>query len=275
MKTVTKTILLILLILPANFFSQNHPLLNSEHIPLIGFDVAAYDPINWEDFDYKRFEDMGLDGFIFGFQGTQFINQIMYDKFQNINDKVKLIPMMSWGEIDFIQRYTESIYTKWEAADTANSSIKAALEFDSSIAQRYNSNEIITDSGAAAGRLIWGPGYRQSIRYKIGDTSTINYTAKFRLKITKLSQNLNPEDPVCTIQVMFKRINPDTSAFIDSVSIDRILKITDFPGEDWAEFDIDYKLWLNQNFLYKPINPRGQDPYRPPNFARYVEFIVE
>jgi hypothetical protein len=185
----------------------------------------------------------------------------------------KLIPIMSWGEIDYIQRYSESIYTKWEAADTANSSIKAALEFDSSIAQRYNSNEIITDSGAAAGRLIWGPVYRQRINYMV-DIAPIVYSAKFKLKITSHSNPPNPTDNVCAVKVMFKKIVD--KIVVDSMySPETILKVSDFTLGEWNETTIEYRLdTLDLNYLFRD-EMKVPNQETEPSFARFVEFIVE
>jgi hypothetical protein len=273
MKTTIFTFLFLLLIGTANNHSQSHPLLASDHIPLIGFANTAYVPSNWENFDYIKFKEMGLKGLIVDFESGMEVNQIMYDKFQNINDQVKLLPYMGWGGINFIQKYTNAIYTKWEAADTANSSIKAALEFDSSIAQRYNSNEIITDSGAAAGRLIWGPGYRQRINYMV-DIAPIVYSAKFKLKITSHSNPPNPTDNVCAVKVMFKKIVD--KIVVDSMySPETILKVSDFTLGEWNETTIEYRLdTLDLNYLFRD-EMKVPNQETEPSFARFVEFVVD
>jgi hypothetical protein len=294
MKTKIVTVCFLLLILSASNYAQNHPLLNSDNIPLMGLHHSAWHDANLKIPLYPKLQEMGLEGVIFGD-----VSQAMFDGFYGINSDIKLIPWQVHFPVNYIDHYTNAVYTIWQAHDTSQSDLKAALSFDSSIGERVNGGNIIrTKPNAQPGKFISGPGYNQRIRYSY-DVSwqlpdIIFYRSSFNIKVEP--NELYPDPPqstqgltdtICKIKIVVKEIEYDTINiphrwhFKNIIVWDSlIVTINQLQFNEWKKFDIEY------DFTGLPINFKsGKDftavfygdnvMYSDTLYADYVEFYIE
>lgn len=268
--------------------SQTNPILNSDHIPLLGFGWGSEGLPGLDVNDIAKIKEMGLEGVMF----TN-LTQNKYDMFQNIQNEVKLFPYQTdavlTNNINYITTYCDAIYSKWEAVDVTNSDVEATLSFDSTIGERSTEtpNCIVTKSSANAGRLIFGPGYRQRIKYAaIFPANYIDYTTKFMLMIKQNTSFQNPPlstegltDDLCKIIIRIKEIDYDTIGLNyyvkDSIDFQSMtIKVNELDFNEWKDFSF--------NFNYSTLPPkykRSTDKILKMNdeniFADYVEYVVE
>ena len=161
-------LMLIILFSIITLKSQTNPILNSDHIPLLGFGWGSEAAsLQLDTNDLAKIKEMGLEGVMF----TN-LTQDRFDMFQNIQNEVKLFPYQTdsalTNGINYISYYCDAYYSKWQAVDVTNSDVKATLSFDTTIGMRTTEtpNCIVTKPSANAGILIYGPGYRQRIKYE-------------------------------------------------------------------------------------------------------------
>lgn len=287
---INKPNLLILIILfsVVTLKSQTNPILNSDHIPLLGFGWGSEWVTGLDINDVAKIKEMGLEGVMF----TN-LTQDRFDMFQNIQNEVKLFPYQTdavlTNNINYITTYCDAIYCKWEAVDVTSSDVKATLCFNPDIGMRTTEtpNCIVTKPFANAGRLIYGPGYRQRIKYAAINTgSFIPYTTTFRLMIKQNTSFQNPPlstegltDDLCKIIIRVKEIDYDETNQLyyvkDSIDFQSItIKVNDFNFNEWKDFSF--------NFNYSALPPKykkSTDKILKMNdeniFADYVEYVVE
>ncbi len=131
------------------------------------------------------------------------INQVTNsnkDSLQTLFDKV--IAINAYKQTDYIYHYSSGCYTKWEAESSVDiNAITPGIkhEFGTNGGTYWYSG---TNSGDSGKYLMKGPDYRQDRKYKqYYDTSTIQYIAKFNMKIDGA---LTPGVPVCEISVGYR-----------------------------------------------------------------------
>ena len=288
---INKPNLLILIILLSfiTLKSQTNPILNTDHIPLLGFGWGSEWMPGLDVNDLAKIKEMGLEGVMF----TN-LTQDRFDMFQNIQNEVKLFPYQvndsMTNHINFISYYCDAYYSKWEAVDVTNSNVKATLSFDPNIGMRTNEapNGIVTiPSADTTGTLIWGPGYRQRIKYAAIDTGNyIDYTTTFRLMIKRNTSFQNPPlstegltDDLCKIIIRVKEIEYDTldlEYFVkDSLDYQSMtIKVSDLNFNEWKDFSFNFN-YSGLDSIYKKSTNKILKMNDKNMFADYVEYVVE
>jgi tetratricopeptide (TPR) repeat protein len=167
-------------------------------IPIIAHTNMQSDSLKENHFDAMK--ALGIMGF--------YAANITPDIYNTITSNgLKLFPYQIDVANNSIVKYTDAIYTKWEAEGKGNGSNGDVQLFHTGIGKDTNEGSthyIITDS-INPGELIYGPGYYQYVKYKqIDDTTDIYYMGNYRMKIKHigaLPDNFR-NDTVCVIQIV-------------------------------------------------------------------------
>ncbi len=284
-----RLLILIVLLSFVTLKSQTNPILNSDHIPLLGFGWGSEAAsLQLDANDLEKIKEMGLEGVMF----TN-LTQDRFDMFQSIQNEVKLFPYQTnstlTNGINYISYYCDAYYSNWQAVDVTNSDVKATLSFDTTIGERTTEtpNCIVTKSSANAGTLIFGPGYRQRIKYEaINTDSLIRYTTTFRLMIKQDTSFQNPPlsteeltDDLCKIIIRVKQILYDTlnqEYYVDS-SFDfqsRTIKVNELDFNIWEDFSFDFN-YAGLDPIFKKSTNKILKMNDKNIFADYVEYVVE
>lgn len=282
-------LLLIILFSIITLKSQTNPILNSDHIPLLGFGWGSESSsLQIDANDLAKIKEMGLEGVMF----TN-LTQDRFDMFQNIQNEVKLFPYQTdpglTNGINFISYFCDAIYSKWEAVDVTNSNVKATLNFDPTIGERTTEtpNCIVTKPFASAGTLIFGPGYRQRIKYEaIFPANYIDYTTTFRLMIKQNTEFPNPPsstegltDDLCKIIIRVKEIAYNESGHFyyvkDSLDFQsRTIKVNELDFNVWEDFSFDFN-YAGLDSIFKKSTNKILKLNDENVFTDYVEYVVE
>ena len=276
----------VLLFFSAPFVSgQMHYLNKYEGIPI----VAVYTNVNANQLtaaNYARLRELGAIGIL-----TNIHNQAEYDSIYS--QGMRIIPYNVWTAPNWVTDYCDAVYTRWEAEghlnDTTNGVVELKHKPIGSVFTQGNISGISTSS-SQVGELIYGPGYAQYVKYKLlpTDTTHIEYTATFRLKIEQISSPL-PTDfmnkEVCTIKVVAS--NPEKYTGppdIDTVLFQRKLYVSDFvntSGIGWNEWKLksieDYKLDKINSKTSSELNDttRRTAPQGSNYDSRWMQFKVD
>lgn len=273
------TLLLSILIIISKLSFGQKFINDYDGIPLIvstPYDISAYP-------HYDSIKAMGAN-FVIATELTQ-------DRLDYIKSKeLKVIPAQSkYPQFDpnipynYIMRYSEGAYTKWEAEGTPIGKGEATLKLNSSIDTTFNISGrqgVVTKPGVGAGSLFDGPGYFQERRYWRIDTALgyIRYKADFNMMLSPGAGN--PTDTICILQVTDSEIKCcywDSLIFVKQ----RVLLRSDFTPGAWQTFQLEYDFRpenideqgqsLKHNFtyqLYQKIEPPNK------NLADFVQFKV-
>lgn len=248
MKNKLLFMLSLIIIFSTGTFSQNY-FNNYDGIPLIVYTWGSnFDWLN--DYEYSKIKEMGGDVVI-----HPDLNANKFEKYRNAN--IKMVPYQTDPTIEnYIAKYTDAIYTIWEAEGTDPADGEITLN-------RNTNNTIIVPGGirtvnslTTPGYIITGPGYLQTLEYKIETSDTVKFNVGFRLKvepdsnygsIIPLSGNNNN---VCRIEATYNGGHNIT----DAVDI----KASDFISYgNWKTFLIQYdKFDIQDNWIniYNRLN---------------------
>jgi hypothetical protein len=267
--------LFLFLFFTSSHYPQNHYLLNSNHIPLMGYEWATQtDPFNQKAELYQKLKEMGLEGMMFS--GTP---ELDYHKLAEVQDLLKIIPYQGeWSpNSNAVVRYTDCVYSVWQVSGVTDT-IKATLWYNPLLSQKYSNNEIITDPYAGAGTIVSGPGYAQKRFNHIKESNndyTTRYNADFRLKVSYNPGFIDPpllterlSDTVCNIKLWVYDIRHEGQwRKMDSILYkDNLLTVADFNLNEWKYFPLyyDYKNFTDANYT------GGNPP-----MVLYVEYHID
>lgn len=248
---------------------------NFDGIPLIS--IAPY---NIEAAQYDKMKEMGAD-FIIATELTEArLNEI-------INRGLKVIPLQSDpGLYNYILKYSEGAYTKWEAEGTPLGKGDATLKYNPNIAATFNSGGrqgVVTNIGAGYDTLINGPGYMQERRYWRIDTGYVDYTAAFSMLLTNTipPESGNPNDTICILQVTDSNI--ECCYWPNQIfETSRVLLRSDFTPGVWQTFNLTYNFQSEESDMQQPVNQlpnytyqnyQRNDPSNK-NLADFVQFKI-
>jgi hypothetical protein len=199
------------------------------------------------NYNYNKVKEMGTDIYI--------APDLIDTKFETYRlANLKLIHYQTattYNRVNHIAKYTEGIYSKWEAESVPISQGEIQLSRNTILVDEIPGVGVKTKVNQA-GYLIWGPDYIQPVNYVIDITDAtkiIKYNVKFRLKVEPkiyppvgLGDNLGN---ICRIEVTKN----------DTVIASSIIKARDFLTYGvWKEFTLTYSketiLALKSNQLF-------------------------
>lgn len=215
-------------------------------IPILAFTWGS----KWlseSDYDWTKFEEMGA----FGVFGDDVRIDEPFNTYRYLFEAgMKIIPFQtdnSYVTINHIAKYSEGMYSIWEAEDTDPLDADAALEYEENIGETFynvqGNDGVVTKPFAEADTLIWGPGYQQLVTFII-EPSTVNYEVKFQLMIDtnygyqgNIPPVLGNTDQVCEIQatateILYDQQNQRWQKGNVTVLDDTILEVEDFQNYD-------------------------------------------
>jgi hypothetical protein len=234
--------------------------------------------LNVNHFDAMK--DLGIMGFY-----AANITPIIYKTITS--NGLKLFPYQIDAANNSIVKYTDAIYTKWEAEGKGDGSNGDVQLFHTGIGKDTNEGSthyIITKAGSPDSELINGPGYYQYVRYKqIEDNKDITYKGNYHMKIKrigKLPENFG-NDEVCEIQIVasnpeynVKGTPPRDKIFYSyRVNVDTFLTA----GWDvWKDISIHpYTLKTIELFNLAEKQKRSSDTIPAPHYdSHYMQFKI-
>ncbi|HRN28016.1 MAG TPA: hypothetical protein PLT78_15710, partial [Ignavibacteriaceae bacterium] len=279
MKTLIKKIFFILFFFGFVTFSNAQYFINQfDGIPII---IGAPDDISIPE--YEKMEEMGANFVI-----TNDLTQIRLNEIKHLNFKV--IPAQGVNLFyNYVMKYTEGAYTKWEAEGTPLGKGDATIEYNQDVCTTFveGSREgIKTLPGAGYDTLIRGPGYAQERRYWRIDTGYVDYNAEFNLMLsTIIPEGGSPNDTICILQVTDSEIvGPPSKPYRDSTIFirDTVLLRSDFTPGVWQPFNLIYNFRDEESDGQQPSNQlpnytyqnyQSNDPVNK-NHADFVQYKI-
>ena len=254
MKTTVYFIFVFFLMITLRTYTQVHYLDSYNGIPVIAHTNLSADAIAYNQQLIQKMNELG----IYGFYAVDLTNTT-YNIF--INNNLKVFPLqIGWysGVNRFeVVKYTDAVYTIWQAEGKGDSSLgDAQIDFNPQIGElSQDGKSVITIGGAPAGTLIYGPYYYQYIYYKMGKPELqykIDYTAKYELKIDRYIPEELPvgyEDmEVCTLRVTASNLASEFDV-IEPI----VLKVSDFLTRTgwgvWTDFYTPVYNLMNLKYL--------------------------
>ena len=282
MKNITIMIFFtIVLFLNQNWAQYNIP--EIQGIPLISYDT---DWSGWTEEDYKTMKDSaGVDILIATNLSSAKLQRLITGPglyaIPNQTESQQNPEVKNW-----IYYYSEGRYTNWEAEGTNPEDGDASIYYKNNIGSVFQEGSIkgvATNDYALADTLIYGPLYRQEVRYFVTDTNIINYKTDYKLKLVNLPHRQGdplpqPTDEICRLQVTVSDIyidtipDPDVWVKVTAPVLggDVLLRRSNFSIGNWETKTIEYRLnELADNFYERINNSNGEN-----KFARYVEFKI-
>jgi hypothetical protein len=268
------------------FFLLITPILNAQYLinNFNGIPIIASVPWDASDYHLDSVKSMGVD-FIIATQLTETrLNEIT-------NRGLKALPLQSTVLYNYIIKYSEGAYTKWEAEGTPLGKGDAKLKYNPNIGATFNTGGrqgVVTQEGAGYDTLISGPGYMQERRYWRIDTGYVYYTANFNMLLTNAipPESGNPNDTICILQVTDSKIvGPPSEPYQDSVIFvkDTALLRSDFTPGVWQSFDFIYNFYTEESDVQQPSsfqlsnytfqNYQSNDPSNK-DLADFVQFKI-
>jgi hypothetical protein len=267
------------------------PIYEYDGIPILPF-AWALKWVEEYDYDWDKFREMGAFG-VFG--DDVGINEPRNQYRYLFEAGMKIIPFQSdnnYVAINHIAKYSEGMYSIWEAEGTDPLDGEATLEYEENIGEKFYSvdgrNGIVTKPFAETDTLIWGPGYQQLVYFLI-EGDTVQYETKFNIMIDTnfaYQGNIPPvpgnTDEVCEIQATATEILYDQQNqrwYKGNVTVlnNAILKVEDFQNYDiWGDHTLNYILTGLSSGYLEEIKKVGGDQSRSTAWvaAQYIEFKI-
>ncbi len=198
---------------------------------------------------------------------------------------LKMLPYQIHVDSNFIVRYTDAYYTNWEAE--GNTDHGANWKYDTTKGMPANENGnpvgIKTQPGIQAGVLMNGPGYGQSVEYKLlpyNGSKYIQYSTIFRTKIERYDSLLQLDsignNVVCVLKVTLSQLTKDAqSIYADTIVAVDTIRISDYSEGEWKQSILDYNLEAVAKNYLKEIHDESTEGEKPKFNASFVQFIVE
>ncbi|MCS6955485.1 MAG: hypothetical protein NZM44_03945 [Candidatus Calescibacterium sp.] len=248
-------IYLILLTLTVN--SQNNdPIKDFSGIPII-----SYKGLDFSYLTPSLFNKMSQSG-VKAVVVADLVSEDFQNYLQNIQGLYIMPEQVSSNLKNYIYKYTEAIYSVWEAEGTAEEDGKVTLYSDSIECIKEN-GLVKTLQTTPKGTLIYGPMYSQQRHYAFVDSGqVINYEADFRLMIenTEQSNHIQMNDTVCIIQITTTKTfkNNRWGWYEVKVIADSVIKYGDFENVGQLQsFKLRYNLGnVSSEYLDNKINLR-------------------
>lgn len=208
-----------------------------DYIPVIAHTNLSAGQLANPSLSLQRMKELGIYGVI-----ATDLTSAAYSSF--INDSLKVIPNQLWVTDNYVNYYTDGVYTIWEAEGKGDGSMgETEIYHNNNIGEFFSDsnsiNGIRTVSNAPAATLIYGPWYSQRVKYKlINDTEIINYTADYLMKITSIGSrppNGYKDSIVCTLEITVS----DTLGTNDSVIVSKNVTVRELLQDTtyWDSWD--------------------------------------
>jgi tetratricopeptide (TPR) repeat protein len=258
------------------------PILNAQYLinNYEGIPIIASVPWNASDYHLDSVKAMGADFIIATNLTEPRLNEIA-------NRGLKALPLQSNSALyNYILKYSEGAYTKWEAEGTPLGKGDAKLKYNPNIGATFNTGGrqgVVTKDSAGYDTLIYGPGYMQERRYWRIDTGYVDYTAAFNMLLTNIipPESGNLTDTICILQVTDSKI--ECCYWSDQIfETSRVLLRSDFTPGVWQTFNLSYnfqseisdeQLPSSQLFNYTYQNYQSNYPSNK-NLADFVQFKI-
>jgi hypothetical protein len=172
-------------------------------IPLITYQGS----LGMEYFNPNQFIDLKNSG-MFSVVSTNLKREDYLNKIKPSG--VLVMPEQAAPPNNGIWRYTEAVYTVWEAEGTPQGEGLVTL-YNDKLPRNIIDGAVVTTDTTPKGTLIYGPMYRQEVHYaKIGSDVPIEYEAAYKLKLDTIGINHSPDDTICILQVTTTRTWDDS-----------------------------------------------------------------
>jgi len=240
-------------------------------IPIVLYTSEAAGNIDTSDLEKMR--EMGTDAVV-----AADFSMTDYTRFTGKG--LKIIPYQINVSNNYIVKFTDAYYTKWEAE--GEEPYYAEWSYNTVISEpAYENGQKIgirSSNNATAGIMMYGPGYGQEIRYReLSENGNIliGYTAIFRLKIERYDPEIDLEkiedSIVCILKITASEILPGGSIGSDTVITGDTLRIKDFTEGVWKLDSLKYNLdGLASKYLKESLRLNGSSKYS----ANFMQFIV-
>jgi hypothetical protein len=207
-------------------------------------------------YNYNKIKEMGTEVYV-----APDLLSTKFDIYKAV--KLKLIPYQtstSYQRVNSIAKYTEGIYTIWEAEGFDDTGAEIQLSYLPQNATLFSEGNIngIKSTGNP-GYLISGPNYIQPASYSIDTNLEINYTVKFKIKVEPKNGSsvslTNNSDIICRIEVLSNGLPLDT---------------TEILAEDFG----NYGEWIEGTLNYSKNNNLAKNTSHPIQTS-YLESIKQ
>lgn len=239
MNTIIKS-LSFLLVAAGITFSQDS-LSNYPGIPIVIYPAkGAY---NTSLAQFQQMKQMGIYGVV-----APNMRRTDYENMKSAG--LKIIPQQIDSTIydytygtyikNAIIKYTDAIYTQWEAEGIDEEDGDVNLQFKSTLGEKFfneNGRDGVRTKNGSSDTLIYGPGYFQYVNYKTIKEADpyITYFINFELMLKKNNPNFSSmTDTVCVLQVT----GSDIEVTRDSALYEWPLFVSDFieSPADWGQW---------------------------------------
>ncbi len=234
-----KNLLLVFLVsgLVQGYAQQQDPIKNYPGIPIITY---GYEIEKHPSEQYTQMKQAG----IFAIEAAN-LSESNYNNLISGKGLLVLPEQTSSNVLNYIVKYTEGRYTKWEAEGQDSADGRATLYHDSITCEVYNGAVRTTDT-TEHGTLIYGPMYSQEKNYTLVDKGIIDYKVKFTIKAEDIIPNSSmANDTVCILQVTATRtyVNGHWDLDIPFIIKDSLIRYGDlFPTGNWKNIELIYNL---------------------------------